>query len=116
MDSDSESDSEDEHVGWNYVQYANSGQLVNAMFTVDDDSDSDPESEDEEEPSLSDIEEEEEIIERISHIFDDDEEEIIIPAWKLKLQSITNKIHNTFTEFKLKMTALIMSMYPVYVY
>merc|ERR550532_3732779 len=80
-----------------------------------DDSDSDDESEVEEE-SLSDIEEEEQIIERISHLFDDDEPEIIVPAWKLKLQSITNKIHNTYTSFKHKLTTIIMYMYPVYLY
>merc|ERR1719330_127281 len=85
----------------------------------DDDSDSDDESEVEEE-SLSDIEEEEQIIERITHLFDDDEPEIIVPAWKLKLQSITNniyaKINNTYTSFKHKLTAIIMYMYPVYFY
>merc|ERR550532_3541276 len=80
-----------------------------------DDSDSDDESEVEEE-SLSDIEEEEQIIERISHLFDDDEPEIIVPAWKLKLQSISNKIHNICTSFKQKLTTIIMYMYPVYFY
>merc|ERR1719216_862910 len=98
---DSDYDSADDPV-WNMQ----STQVVNAMFaSVDsDDSDSDDESEVEEEDSLSDIEEEEQIIERITHLFDDDEPEIIVPAWKLKLQSLTNKIRNTYTSFKLKLT------------
>merc|ERR1719242_2596697 len=98
-----------------------STQVVNAMFaSVDSDSDSDDESEVEEENSLSDIKEEEQIIERITHLFDDDEPEIIVPAWKLKLQFLTNKIRNTYTSFKHKLTTIIMNiimyMYPVYFY
>merc|ERR1712141_589860 len=104
VDVDSDYDSEDDPV-WN----TQSTQVVNAMFASvdsDDDSDSDYESEVEEE-SLSDIEEEEQIIERITHLFDDDEPEVIVPAWKLKLQSITNniytKLNNTYTSFKNKL-------------
>merc|ERR1712130_260138 len=65
VDVDSDYDSEDDPV-WN----TQSTQVVNAMFSsVDsDDSDSDDESEMEED-SLSDIEEEEQIIERISRLF-----------------------------------------------